>query len=128
MLGTLDDDFVSAHAIHLPEEAVFFSARDASFRNQGRKLVVHDPYPPSGTVGRSPLAVSQGFRWSPAFVARAEGTVFFVFWKGWSSSELYEIVRAFRSLAGNDDPLFRGRVLSQFWHGIPLFWRSPNTP
>jgi hypothetical protein len=75
MLGGFDDDLVLAHTVHFAEKAGFFTAGQASLRDEGGKFIGYNPYPPSRAVGGASLAIGQGFGRGQLFVAGAERAI-----------------------------------------------------
>src|SRR5262249_2391618 len=78
VIRRLDDDLVSADAIHLVKHA-FGLAVQVAFNSEGRKLIGHNAHRPSRCMPlwRGPpiriWAVGLNFRWCLAFVTVAEG-------------------------------------------------------
>ena len=111
MVGSFDDYFVRAHAVHAIEHAIAFAV-EAPLDAKRRKFIGHHAQRPPGRVPPAAVApISKDFRRGLSFISRAEGT---------NSDSLdlnafpHKIRRAPVPVRGNDDPASSDGVSAKF--------------
>jgi hypothetical protein len=110
MIGSLDDDLVGSHAVHLVIHA-FTLAVEVAFDAQDGKLIGHHAHAPAWLVATAAGAVSQNFGRSLSFIPGIERAMAL----GGDRHRLpNEIGGPLGAVGGNNHPPAGDRVFTQF--------------
>src|SRR5712664_3715481 len=116
VVGRFDNDFVSADAVHLIEEAFAFAV-EIAFNDERGEAIGNDANVPAGSIGAATIAaVNENFGRRFAFGAGAEGAILRA---GDEDAFAEEIGGALSAIGGDDDPTARDGIFTQLRQSEP---------
>src|ERR1700678_2852663 len=111
VIGSLDDHFVRAHAVHAVEQAIAFAIEPPFDAESGEFVGNYAKRPARCIFATSIAAVGEDFRWSLPFAARTKRAMRRAFYLHALTNEVHGAIGAIR---GNDDPAPRDGIFAKF--------------